>query len=84
MIGLFINNMQAFDVWSYWREKTGEKARVWKKEDTGTPIFTNLEMFDPNFIDCSSFNRQLPLCHWRGEWWGRWYRCDGLAECQHG
>ena len=31
---ILINDLQAFDVWSYWREKTGQKARVWKSEGT--------------------------------------------------
>ena len=37
VILLVIDTIQAFDVWSYWREKSGEKARVWKKEEKGTP-----------------------------------------------
>ena len=26
--------LQALDVWKHWREATGEKARLWKKEGT--------------------------------------------------
>ena len=37
VIAALIDTIQAFDVWSYWREKIGEKARIWKKEAIGTP-----------------------------------------------
>ena len=37
VIAALLDTIQAFDVWSYWREKIGEKARIWKKEAIGTP-----------------------------------------------
>ena len=37
VIAALIDTIQAFDVWSYWREKNREKARIWKKEAIGTP-----------------------------------------------
>ena len=40
VVAAFINEIKTFDVWSYWRERTGEKARVWKKADEGVlPCF---------------------------------------------
>ena len=56
VIGLFINNIQAFDVWTYWREKNGEKARVWKQEDIGTLIQNALNMFFTQVLEFASFS----------------------------
>ena len=40
VVAAFINEIKTFDVWSYWRERTGEKARVWKKAEEGVlPCF---------------------------------------------
>ena len=36
VIAALLDTIQAFDVWSYWREKNGEKARIWKEEAIGT------------------------------------------------
>lgn len=56
VLGSFINNVQAFDVWAYWREKNGEKARVWKQEDIGTPIQNTLNMFFTQVLEFASFS----------------------------